>query len=188
MKRMEATEKVIDGNVFYIRPFGAFTAANISGELSAVVAPILGTLGPLIGEIKPEMEDGTDSTKTMEEKAENAAADILNMDIEEAMPVLTSAFSSISGDKFEHLMKRLLVDYQNISVEGEATDGTTKILNKDLADEIFCGELQDMVILCFEVIKVNFGGFFKKLANRSGKQRAGTQTTAPIMTGMASSI
>lgn len=43
MKRMERTEKVIGENTFYIVPFAAFTATNISAELSAVLSPMLGS-------------------------------------------------------------------------------------------------------------------------------------------------
>ena len=41
MRRMQTIEKVIGENTFYIRPFGAFAAANISGELAALLSPIL---------------------------------------------------------------------------------------------------------------------------------------------------
>lgn len=53
-------------------------------------------------------------------------------------------------------------------LEGPDTDDSVKVLDRDLADEVFCGEIQDMVILCYEVIKLNFRGFFKKLGARSG--------------------
>ena len=43
-------------------------------------------------------------------------------------------------------------------------------LTDDLADEVFCGEIQDMFLLCFHVIKLNFNGFFKRLGTRSGKE------------------
>lgn len=187
MKRMEVTEKTIGENTFYIRPFSAFVAANISGELSAVIAPLLGSLGPLLGDTDVNAAAQQLEPDFGKDKAA-VAADVLNMDVEKIMPVLATAFSSISGDKFEHLMKRLLVDNQNISVEGEVTDGSTKILSKDLADEIFCGELQDMFILCFEVIKVNFGGFFRKLASQFGNRPTDTRTATPNMASMASSI
>ena len=84
------------------------------------------------------------------------------------MPAISSALSTISGDKVERMMRRLLIDQQNISVQGEDTDGNTVILDKDLADEVFCGELQDMFILCYEVIKLNFKGFFKRDGIQSG--------------------
>ena len=54
MKRMETTEKVIGENTFYIRPFAAFTAANISGEVIAVLSPVLGGLAPLFGDMGKE--------------------------------------------------------------------------------------------------------------------------------------
>jgi hypothetical protein len=43
------------------------------------------------------------------------------------------------------------------------------VLDKDLADEVFCGNVQDMFVLCVHVIKLNFNGFFEKLATLSGK-------------------
>ena len=43
------------------------------------------------------------------------------------------------------------------------------MLDMDLVNEIFCGEVQDMFILAFYVIRLNFNGFFKKLAGRFGK-------------------
>ena len=162
MKRMETTEKVIGENTFYIRPFAAFTAANISGEVIAVLSPVPGGLAPLFG----NMEKG--EAKKAEKGESAAAANLMDMDIEEALPSSTDALGNISGDKVEHLMKRLLVDTGNISVEGPDTDGSVKVLDRDLADEVFCGEIQDMLILCFEVIKLNFKGFFKKLGARSG--------------------
>lgn len=48
--------------------------------------------------------------------------------------------------------------------------GRVVTLDKDLADEVFCGDIQDMFILCYEVIKVNFSGFFKKLGVQFGRQ------------------
>lgn len=132
MRRMQTIEKVIGENTFYIRPFGAFAAANISGELAALLSPILAGIAPLFGGL--DTGDG----------GSDAAANPLDMDIEEAMPAISSALSTISGDKVERMMRRLLIDQQNISVQGEDTDGNTVILDKDLADEVFCGELQDM--------------------------------------------
>lgn len=150
MRRMQTIEKVIGENTFYIRPFGAFAAANISGELAALLSPILAGIAPLFGGL--DTGDG----------GSDAAANPLDMDIEEAMPAISSALSTISGDKVERMMRRLLIDQQNISVQGEDTDGNTVILDKDLADEVFCGELQDMFILCYEVIKLNFKGFSRE--------------------------
>lgn len=171
MKRMETTEKVIGENTFYIKPFAAFTAANISGEVLSVLSPVLGGLAPLFGDI------GKEETNKAAEGESHEAANWMDMDIEKALPSITDALGTIDGDKIEHLMKRLLVDTGNVSVEGPDTDGNVKKLDRDLADEVFCGEIQDMVILCYEVIKLNFRGFFKKLGARSGSLTKQLQRT-----------
>lgn len=168
MKQMEVTEKKIGDNTFYIKPFPAFVAVNISGELASVVTPLLGGIAALVG--GKVGEDGT---------SDGAEKNIMDVDVEDALPVLTSAFSSISGDKFERLMKKLLIDNKNISVESEATDGEVKLLTYDLANEVFCGDVQDMYILCFEVIRLNFKGFFSKIGDRFGDLKGILQTKAP---------
>lgn len=180
MKRMETTEKVIGENTFYIRPFSAFTAANISAELTSVLSPMIGSVGVLIGKV--------DASGAEDSGAEDSfdLADIMNLDMEKALPALAAAFGSLSGDRMEKLMLRLLVDNKNIAVEGEATDGRTVQMSKDLADEVFCGEVQDMFILCYEVIKVNYGNFFKKLVARFGRQQADTEMEATSSDATAS--
>lgn len=159
MKQMETIEKKIGESTFYLRPFPAFVAANISGDLAALVSPILGSLTSLAG------------------TGDNV--NIMNVEMDRAIPALSSAFNSLSGDSFERLMKKLLVDHKNVSVEGEATGGDVKQLTPDLANEVFCGEIQDMYILCWEVIKLNFGGFFKKLGAQSGNLQGIIQTATP---------
>ena len=168
MKQMEVTEKKIGDNTFYIKPFPAFVAVNISGELASVVTPLLGGVAALVGG-----KVGVDGS------SDGAEKNIMDVDVEDALPVLTSAFSSISGDKFERLMKKLLIDNKNISVESEATDGQVKVLDYDLANEVFCGDVQDMYILCFEVIRLNFKGFFSKIGDRFGDLKGLLQKEAP---------
>ena len=48
-------------------------------------------------------------------------------------------------------------------------NGETKPLTEDLVNERFCGDVQDMYILAFHVIRINYGGFFGKLGTQSGK-------------------
>ena len=74
-------------------------------------------------------------------------------------------------------MKKLLITYENVIVElpVEDEDGVKtgeyeqEILDMDIVNEIFCGDVQDMFILAFYVIRLNFNGFFKRLAGPSGK-------------------
>ena len=168
MKQLEVTRKEIGDAVFYIKPFPAFTAANISGDLANLVAPLFGGMAGAFGNSKAE--------------------DIMSMEIDEALPSISSAFSGLSGEKFERLMRKLLVEHKNISVECEATDGDTKVLTYDLANEVFCGEVQDMYILCFEVIRLNYKGFFKKIGARFGSLVEAFQKKTPSTENTESSI
>ena len=47
MKQFKPTIKTIGENRFYIRPFPAFTAAKMTGDLAAVVAPALAAIAPV---------------------------------------------------------------------------------------------------------------------------------------------
>jgi hypothetical protein len=151
------SHKTIGENTFHVRPFPAFTAANISGELAGVLAPALAGLAPLATQ-------GGDS-------------DVMNIDIS----TFSGAMAGLSGDKVENLLKKLLTKHGNISVETE--DGV-KSLDNDLANEIFCGSAQDMFILAVEVISVNFSGFFAKIGNQFGFRKAvtGATTITPTST------
>ena len=167
MKQMEITKKEIGENTFYIKPFPAFVAVNISGELVSVLSPLLGGIAAVVG--AGSGGEGSD------EKPKN----IMDVDVEDALPAITSSFSSISGDKFERLMKKLLIDNKNVSVESEATDGQVKVLDYDIANEVFCGDVQEMYILCFEVIRLNFKGFFSKIGDRFGDLKGLLQKETP---------
>ena len=169
MKQANFIEKTIGEHKFYIRPFPAFVAANISGELAAVIGPMLSGISGLIGNL--------DTSSLAEGNSESF--NIMDVDIDKALPSFSNAFSSLSGDKFERLMRKLLINSENISVEGPCTQDTIKRMDMDLANEIFCGEVQDMFILCFEVIKINFGGFFKKLGPLFGNLQGRFQKAAP---------
>lgn len=173
MKRMEVTEQKIGEKTFYLKPFPAFVAANLSGELAALITPMLGSLAPLLGSINDDGEKRTGGSDT----------DILDMDIADAIPAVSRAFSSLTGDKLEQLLNKLLIDNKNISVECEETNGEVKRLDKDLANEIFCCEVQDLYILCWYVIKLNFGGFFKKLGTRFGGLKERLSEMVPSTSG-----
>ncbi len=162
MKQHETTEKKIGENTFYIRPFPAFTAANISGELISVLAPAVAGLAPL----------------AMGADGSGGEVDIMNLDVAS----FSGAMSSISGDKVENLLKKLLTKHDNISVETE--DGV-KHLDNDLANEIFCGSTQDMFILAVEVINVNYKGFFKKISGQFGLQKAQPKAETMPLTNTA---
>lgn len=168
MKQLETREVMVNGNHFYIKPFPAFKAANMSAELAALVAPLLTGFAPL---------------------ASKAGGDtgLLDIDIEDAIPSITNAFSTLSGDRLEAILKHLLIAGENVSYEPEGEK--VRLLTEDLANEIFCEEVQDMFILAFEVIRTNYNGFFKKLGNQFGSAIEGLNAkVTPSLQNMANSI
>lgn len=165
LKQMEPTEVQIGENKFYIRPFAAFKAANITGELASVLTPLFGAFAPLL---KDRKED--------EEK------DLMDIDAGDAAEAIANC-SGISGDKLEKLMRKLLTS-GNIAVAFTDENGEAKgeKLTPELADEIFCGDVQDMFILCFHVIRLNYNGFFGQLSALSGKAgRTGRKIARKIL-------
>ena len=161
MKVFEAKERQIGGVMFYVRPLPAFTAANLSGELFGAILPALGSLAPIMG-------------------AKGDPANLLDLDSEVAAQALAKGASGISGDKLECLLKKLLVQHKNISFESIGPFDTKKskpqILTEDLANDMFCGDVQDMFVLAFDVIKSNYSGFFEKLGSLFGDHIGAFQT------------
>ena len=78
---------------------------------------------------------------------------------------MTEALSSLDGNKVENILKRLLVKENNVSVD---YNGTTELLSENTANEMFCGNFENLILLAFEGIKVNYGGFFKSIGLQSG--------------------
>lgn len=157
MRQFEAKERELGGFMFYVRPLPAFKAANISGELFAALLPALGSLAPLLG-AKGEVES------------------LLDIDSKTAAKALAGGASGLSGEKLEHLLKMLLVQHRNISFEPLDKVGTQpQILTEELANDIFCGDVQEAFILAFDVIKSNYSGFFGKLGSLFGDHTGGFQ-------------
>lgn len=152
MKQTETRKVMIDNIDFYIIPFSAFKCANLSGELAGVLVPILSGLIPIAQKFTKENMD------------------LMDIELGNATSEVAGAFSVISGDKIEILLKKLLL--QNnivVKIEMEKAGEEQVHLDEDLANELFCGEVQNMFLLAFEVIRSNFNGFFKKATNLSGK-------------------
>ena len=112
MKQFDPKDVIVSGHQFHIFPFGAFKAANLSGELAQIAIPLLTAITAL-----PSSGEG-----------ENP----LDRDLSELTPALASAFDSLSGDKVESLLKKLLTQSKNITVDTE--DGETVYLNEDMVD------------------------------------------------------
>ena len=157
MKQFEAKERELCGFMFYIRPLPAFKAANISGELFGVLLPVLGSLAPLV-----EAKGDTES--------------LFDIDSDLAAKAFAKGASGLSGQKLEALLKMLLIQHRNVSFEPlEKTNVKPQILTEELANDIFCTDVQDMFILAFDVIKSNYSGFFVKLGSLFGEHIGGLQ-------------
>lgn len=162
MKQMEATVVNVGETRCYITPFPAFKAANISGELASVLAPLLSSLFPLVGAMKEEGKSVMD-------------IDIDSIDAERAAEAVMNC-PMISGDKLEALMRKLLLGgHIVVKVTNDEGESEAQRLDMDLANELFCGEIQEMFTLCFHVVKLNYKGFFKKFAGLSGKLKSAGQ-------------
>lgn len=101
LKQLETREVTVGENIFYIRPLPAFKAANMTGELAALVLPLVSGLAPLLSAVDLEKEDNG----------------LLDIKVEDAAPTIAGAFSSLDGDKVEQILKHLLIAGSNISVE-----------------------------------------------------------------------
>lgn len=163
MARLRQTtpiQKTVGEYTFYIKPFPAMVAANLTGELASLLTPVLAALLPLVGDGENEEEGG-----------------LMDIDVDKAASSMAKSMEGFSGAKVESMMKKLLVAHKNIVIEVpeydeddcETGEFEQEVLDMDLVNEIFCGEVQDMFVLAFYVIQLNFNGFFKKLAGRFGK-------------------
>lgn len=163
LRQTEPTKETIGKYTFYIKPFPAMVAANLTGELASVLTPLLAAIVPLV-------ENGD------KEGGENDGG-LMDVNVEQAAASMAKSMDGFSGNRVESMMKKLLVIHRNVVVEFPEMDEhgvetgqyEQEVLDIDLVNEIFCGEVQDMFVLAFYVIRLNFSGFFKKLVGRFGK-------------------
>lgn len=142
----------VGGRKFSIYPFGAFYSANLSGELTRFFGPFIAGGAPILQAL---MSDDKQDTN-----------------IAELLPGMMSAMENLDGNKVEAMLTKLLIAQGNIYVEAQDDFGNKaiKALTRDVADNLFVQDVQDMYILAFEVIRLNFGGFFGKLLGQYGLQ------------------
>lgn len=174
MKQSKVFHRTISGADFYISPFAAMTSANLSAEVFSLLAPLLSSLIPLVGAISSNA-DQNKSIEDQRNEIEKNAERLLDNDIDKYLPGLVTALNGLSGDKLEGLISKLLILNHNIAVEYDYEDdnGDTRHskgqLTKDALNEIFCMDVFGLYRLVYEVIVINFGGFFPKQSGQSGK-------------------
>ena len=161
LKQQEPSVQKIDGMTFYITPFPAFKAAKLSGELASVLAPVFGVLLPLLG--------------LADTDGEGNKVDLMDVDMDKVIAAVSGA-TSIDGDALEKLARNLLLGgHIAIKYEDENGEQVTETLDADIVNEVFCGEVQNLYVLCYYVIRLNFKGFFKNAAARFGAEKSAQQ-------------
>lgn len=149
MKRMEMRDITVGEYQFKIRPFGARDATYIFGDVASIILPILGTVSVASNDkdaIHMEMFDGMDMDKDS----------------------LVKALGRIDGRTLSKLVNELLLSHSNVRVLNPE-NGVYEVMNEDAYDEIFCQYLAGMLILCAEVIRLNFSGFFSDASTLFGR-------------------
>ncbi len=163
-KMIQPAERTIGKYTFYIYPLPAFTAARLSTE-------VIGLLSQLVGGIVNAFKDSSDDST--EKKG------LMDMDISEAAPYIAGAFSNLSADKAERLIRALLLDGSVAVRREESTDA--EYLTEDKCNEVFCRNVQNMFVLAFYVLKENYGDFFENIGNLSGRvSEAVMKTVSPV--------
>lgn len=142
LKQMEPTVKMIGEHTFYLRPLPAMRAAKVSGQLIAALAPVFAGIAPLLGENSGEVSQ---------------------LDV----GAIAEGLGMLDENKLDSLIRALLFSYGNVAVE---TEGKAVSLTEDLVNELFCGEVQDLFLLCGYVVQENFQSFFRKWSSLSGAQ------------------
>ena len=162
MRQLEPKRVTIGEIEYAIYPFGAFDAAAISGDLAKMIGPLLVGVLPFIDEKgKP-------------------AADLSNLG-----PALNMALASLDGEKLQSMLRQLLIVKKNINCEYRDDTGqiVQKLLTIELANEIFVGNLDEMVQLAVEVVNFNFAGFFTQMLTLFGSRSKTTQKKTRKNTG-----
>lgn len=152
MKQMTPEKVVIDNTTFYVRPFGAFIAAGMTANLGKIIGPVLGGIAPVITDFM-NGEDG--KTKA-----------VADMDFGVVAAGVGDALAALDPEGLVKVLKMLLTDNRNITYSTNGSE--TAILDEDACNEIFCQDLGSMIAVAAAVIKINFSGFFGKLAARYG--------------------
>ena len=93
LKQLEPVVEKLGDYSFYITPFPAFKAANLSGELASTLTPLLSALVPLLG------GDGT----------EEGNGGLFDIDASKAASAIGSC-AAIDGNKIEKLAKECTYD------------------------------------------------------------------------------
>ena len=148
LKRTTSKEVSIGDYRFRIRPLPAMDATYIFGDVTAMVLPVLATVG-----VKDENKDILESNL------------LENVDL--STDSLSSALAKINGRQMVTLANELLMEHSNVSLYDDDTEQWSPI-TKDDFNEVFCQYLAGEFKLCAEVLIQNYGSFFSDLGTLFG--------------------
>ena len=165
-KQLEPMYVTYEDVNYAIYPFPAMDAVEISGDLSRFLGPIVLGLAPLFA--------GGASGETSEDLGTAALQNALAMSNDQLIPILQGAMTSLDGKTMRSLIKKLLLDHENVVCEMVNDDGRTvqRKLTASIMDELFIGSLDVMLRLVIDVMRLNYAGFFTKLLSQYGLQQA----------------
>ena len=144
LKQLEPVEETIGEYKFYIRPFPALKAVNLTGELTSMLVPIFSALVPLVDE-DTKLED---------------------VDVGKAAEALAKSIS-IDGNKLEKMIQKFLLG-GHIAVELENEEGESEGYKLDM------GLLNEIclfyVFMSFALIFLVFSGNSPPNLGKSGRR------------------
>jgi hypothetical protein len=175
-KMQEAVETTIGGTKFYIRPFRAFKAVNVSAQVIKVLAPVITPLLSAVTKGADNKVNSADTQNTTDKSSTTGTSEngIFDVDLDSSLPQFIEAFNKLDGNECERILRELITKNGNIGVEFE---GQVVPLTDDILDEVFCQNVQNVFVLAFQVIKVNYKGFFSTLGNQYGNLAGQIQKT-----------
>lgn len=157
LKQQEVSEYTIGEYTFYVKPFSAMKSVNISADLTKTIGPAVGGIFSLLGSVAGEDNPGGDVESVLS-----------RIDPQKAVTVLREALTTLDGDDLERVVRRLLIDYHNVSVSGPMTEDKAVPMDMNIFNDVFCCETQNIYLLCWDVINLNFGSFFGDMKLRFG--------------------
>ena len=144
--RTEIQLKTVNDVVFHVQCFDPFTALRVLGDLQRVLSPIVGSM---VG------------------SANATDVESINILSKSISNICNGLHDYVDGETLVKLIEMLVrEDYISVSIEG----GTPKRLSKDLVNLVFNGNPGGVLELAYEVVKVNYGGFFTIFSTLFGSQ------------------
>ncbi len=145
--KFEVKSKKIGENTYYVRPLPPLKALKLYGDLQkTVTAALKNGLIP------------AGATEDLKESLLDSQINIGN--------IIAQLGENFNGEVLEQYAERLLnEDYVSVKRKGE---DEAVMLDEATMNDIFTGNILEMLKVAFFVVEVNFGDFFALIPNLSG--------------------